>query len=115
MIYEGHLIDEPETSFVSGTIINGLFVGKIESKDHGVYFVEPAQRYNATSKADSVIYHEDDVNDNEKIKEAKKHVKNMFKNSGEGGVGCGAHSKDVREQLKTEQNKVKREFQVIKL
>lgn len=115
LIYEGHLIDESTTSFATGTIINGLFVGKIESQKHGSYFIEPAVRYNATSKADSVIYHENDINDNEKIKEAKRHVKNMFSraNSDASGVGCGAHSEKVRELLKAEQKKVKRDAQVI--
>ncbi len=72
--YEGRLVSEPNTSFVKGSIINGLFTGTIRSLN-GIYQVEAAARYNDSSTSHSIIYHESDIKTE--------------------GVGCGSHSSEV--------------------
>jgi disintegrin and metalloproteinase domain-containing protein 10 len=65
-IYKGHLLGEPESS-VFGSLIDGVFEGKIVSPK-GSYFVEKAHHYfprttHPNSTFHSVIYHEDHVQD----------------------------------------------------
>nr|CAG4638307.1 EOG090X02I4 [Cyclestheria hislopi] len=64
--YEGHLIGEPK-SLAFGSLHDGIFDGKIHSKD-GVYYVEKASKYtpylkNKTDDFHSVIYKEEHVVD----------------------------------------------------
>lgn len=60
--YEGHLLDEPDSSHVTGTIIDGIFYGTISSKKHGKYFIESSRRYNHTLDSHSIVYNENDIN-----------------------------------------------------
>lgn len=65
-IYTGYLIGEPESN-VFGSIINGVFEGKIVSPK-GSYYVEKAHHYfpyktHPNRTFHSVIYHEDHVHD----------------------------------------------------
>lgn len=105
VIYEGFLIDEPDTSSVKGHVIDGLFVGSIETKD-GTYFVEPAKKYDQATTDHSIIYHEADVNNNEEIKHARRQFDNILENVVSEGVGCGAHAHKVKELLAKEQRKM---------
>lgn len=58
--YKGQIADIPE-SFVHGSIKDGLFQGRIHSKNER-YSIEPAHRYvNDTTKFHSVIYNDKDV------------------------------------------------------
>lgn len=62
-IYGGYLEDESNLSKVYGHVVNGVFEGKIHSKN-GTYYVERAHRYNQANKkknVHSVIYNSDDV------------------------------------------------------
>ncbi len=113
-IYEGILEDEPKTSKVSGTIIEGIFVGTIECKA-GKYYIESSKRYgnDDLKEARTVIYHEDDINSDEEIKRAKRDLSKSLKVDDKvsdddlnGDVGCGATHKKARDLLKQEQDKV---------
>lgn len=99
--YEGYLVDEPQTSFVKGSIIGGLFSGIIESEVSGTYQVEPSARYNASAASHSIIYHADDIKSNEEIK-----ASGLYAGKESSGVGCGSHSEQVHEQMA--KNQVKR-------
>lgn len=57
-----NVIGEPE-SYVFGSIVDGVFEGKISSPDTGAYYVEKARRYFPNETFHSVIYHENDVAD----------------------------------------------------
>ena len=113
-IYEGVLEDEPDTSKVSGTIIEGVFVGTIECKS-GKYYIESSKRYgnDDLSEARAVIYHEDDINSDDDIIRAKRDLSKSFKQVNDqvsdddlnGNVGCGATHKRTRDLLKQEQHK----------
>ncbi|XP_056642317.1 disintegrin and metalloproteinase domain-containing protein 10 isoform X1 [Diorhabda sublineata] len=66
-IYHGHILGEVD-SVAFGSVIDGVFEGKIMLPKKGAYYVEKARhyfpdsdRYNRTFH--SVIYHEDDVED----------------------------------------------------
>lgn len=63
-IYSGYLQDEENRSKVYGHLVNGVFEGKIESKN-GTFYVERAHRYNQMNKikknVHSVIYNSEDV------------------------------------------------------
>ncbi|VEN50763.1 unnamed protein product [Callosobruchus maculatus] len=66
-IYEGHLIGEPKSA-AFGSLIEGVFEGKIISPAAGAYYVEKAHRYFPEQKGDnrtfhSVIYKEEHVED----------------------------------------------------
>ncbi|CAG9823304.1 unnamed protein product, partial [Phaedon cochleariae] len=66
-IYRGHLEGEPD-SVVFGSIIDGVFEGKIVSPDKGAYYVEKAHHYfplamHPNRSFHSVIYREDRVID----------------------------------------------------
>jgi hypothetical protein len=104
--YEGTLVDEKD-SYVKGAIIDGIFIGEVNSKKDGIYYIESAKRYENIKNAHSIIYHESDVNSNEEIKRAKR---DMSKNASdeeeeeeEEGVGCGSHKRSVRELLEKRQ------------
>ncbi len=83
-IYEGHLVDEPRDSFVSGTILDGTFIGTIRSKAHGNYYVEPTKRFEESDDSHAIVYHEEDIQ--------------MRKN-----VGCGLSFDHVQEALAKQQ------------
>ncbi|KAG5883381.1 hypothetical protein JTB14_018141 [Gonioctena quinquepunctata] len=66
-IYEGHLLGEPD-SVAFGSLIDGVFEGKIISPKMGSYYVEKAHHYfphttHPNRTFHSVIYHEDHVTD----------------------------------------------------
>ncbi|KAF5276824.1 hypothetical protein FQA39_LY06376 [Lamprigera yunnana] len=91
-IYHGHLDDVPGSS-VYGSIINGVFEGKIASPT-GSYYVEKAhhyfpQKHYPNKTFHSVIYHED-------------HLIDPYENKREGG-GCGI-SEGVFEWMNQIQN-----------
>lgn len=111
-MYEGFLLDEPETSHISGSIINGAFVGRITSEKDGTYFIEPAKRYDGIHEASSIVYHENDVNSNEQVVQARKarSDKNTVDDESLGGdIGCGSTNKNIRDQLAKEQAKITNE------
>jgi hypothetical protein len=58
--YEGILNDELDSSYVFGSIHDGVFLGTIGSKN-GKYFIEPARRYSDNASFHSIIYHESDI------------------------------------------------------
>jgi hypothetical protein len=60
IFYKGKLNNE-EDSHASGSIIDGVFYGTINTKD-GKYHIESSKRQNDSSiKSKSIIYHENDV------------------------------------------------------
>ena len=63
-LYSGHLNEEPSTSHVHGHVVDGLFEGRIHSRD-GTFYVERLHRYphaqGRKKKAHSVIYRAEDV------------------------------------------------------
>lgn len=92
-IYQGYLIGEPG-SFVYGSVIDGLFEGKIH---HGkdAYYVEKAYRYfpeNNNSSFHSVIYKDSDVEDAYRDQRSGGHV-----------GGCGV-TEEVSQWMDTIQN-----------
>ncbi len=84
-IYEGHLVDEPKDSYVSGTILDGSFIGTIRSKAHGNFYVEPTKRFEDSDDSHAVVYHEEDI---------------QMRNN----VGCGLSFDHVQEELAKQQN-----------
>ena len=65
-LYDGILEDEP-TSHAYGSIVDGVFDGKIHTED-GVFYVERKSKYadrltNVTSRTHSIIYREENVID----------------------------------------------------
>ncbi|XP_046982630.1 disintegrin and metalloproteinase domain-containing protein 10 isoform X1 [Schistocerca americana] len=64
-LYHGHLAGEPK-SHVFGSVIDGVFEGKIYSPSDGAFYVEKAHHFFPSGHNDSihsVIYHEADVED----------------------------------------------------
>lgn len=96
-MYEGHLLDEPFDSEVSGIVLEGLFYGTITSKKQGRYFIESLRRYqeNSTSPLTNnlIIYHENDVN----LNNGTSHDHSS--------VHCGSSNKHVNKWLSDEQKK----------
>uniref|UniRef100_A0A0A9WUF9 ADAM10 endopeptidase n=3 Tax=Lygus hesperus TaxID=30085 RepID=A0A0A9WUF9_LYGHE len=93
-IYQGHLIGEPG-SYVYGSLIDGLFEGKIHSNNKEAYYVEKAYKYfpnNKNSSFHSLIYKDSDVED------AYRHLR-----SGGHVGGCGV-SEEVSQWMDTIQN-----------
>ena len=95
--YEGILIDEPETSHVSGTIIDGIFYGTITSDLTGKFFIESSKRYNHTLDAHSIIYHENSVNIE------NTHLTTDDTDTESDKLRCGSSKKTVEDWLKTQQ------------
>lgn len=93
-LYEGYLADEPSDSYVTGTIIGGIFTGTIKSKKDGIYYIEPGRKYNE-NEYDSIVFHEDDVEHKPKIKRSVNKQE----------IGCGISNDKVREALLKEQRK----------
>lgn len=92
-IYEGHLLGEPNSA-VFGSVINGVFEGKIHSTK-GAYFVENGRHYFPhkalkNSTVHSVIYHED-------------HVENPHDHQHDGPGGCGI-TEEVTQWMERIQN-----------
>jgi hypothetical protein len=107
--YEGYLLDEPNDSFASGSIIDGVFYGTITSKSHGKYFIESSKRYNHTLDAHTIMYHENDINLNQtKVNLVKRDVS---KSEDENLVGCGSSSRDIKSLMKIEQESLFKERQ----
>lgn len=85
-LYEGHLQDEPK-SFAYGSIVDGVFDGKIHSKD-GVYYVEKASKYFPRSENSSKSANDGDRFHSIIYKEA--HVVDPYDEHRTGHVGgCG--------------------------
>jgi hypothetical protein len=108
-MYEGKLVDERE-SYVKGAIIDGIFIGEVNSKKDGIFHIESAKRYDINSNAHSIIYHEDDVNSSEEIKRAKRDMSDSEIEEDEEGVGCGSHKQSVRESLAEQQKRFTEEI-----
>ncbi|XP_059486798.1 disintegrin and metalloproteinase domain-containing protein 10 [Neocloeon triangulifer] len=89
-IYKGHILGEPE-SYVFGSIINGVFEGKIHSPHTGGYFIEKANKYFPNQTFHSLIYHENDVED-----------PHASKRNGYLG-GCG-HTEEISQWMERVQN-----------
>ncbi|CAB3382365.1 Hypothetical predicted protein [Cloeon dipterum] len=89
-IYHGHILGEPE-SYVFGSIIDGVFEGKIHSPHNGGYFVEKSTKYFPNQTFHSVIYHENDVSD-----------PHASKRDGYLG-GCG-HTEEISQWMERVQN-----------
>lgn len=98
--YEGVLIDEPNNSQVSGTIIDGIFYGTIQSDKYGKFFVESSKRYNSSMNAHSIIYHENDIDLNAN-KQRKKRSQ-----SEDDDLSCGAAKDHIKTKLASEQNRL---------
>ncbi|CAB0010442.1 unnamed protein product [Nesidiocoris tenuis] len=93
-IYHGHLIGEPG-SFVYGSLIDGVFEGKIHSNNNNAYYVERAHRYfpnNRNTSFHSVIYKDEDVEDAYAHRRSNGHV-----------GGCGV-TEEVSQWMETVQN-----------
>lgn len=116
--YNGHLIDETESSYVSGSIIDGAFYGIINSKKYGKYFIEPSKKYNLTLGAHSIIYHEKDVNLNRtKLKQFKRSIEfqkallnsrnelenNLKEDEERVDTGCASSKDKIKDWMKREQ------------
>ncbi|RNA27851.1 disintegrin and metallo ase domain-containing 10 isoform X1 [Brachionus plicatilis] len=93
-LYEGHLADEPQDSHVTGTIIDGIFTGTVKSKQDGVYYIEPAKKYNEKEQ-NSIVYHEKDVLSKPRTR----------RSSEDADVGCGISKDKIREALLKEQRR----------
>ena len=77
LFYEGYLVDEPTSSYASGSIIDGAFYGSINTKN-GKYHIESSKRYNGTFGSHSIIYHEDDaINTNLKKRDLSEHADHL--------------------------------------
>ena len=110
--YDGFLLDEPNDSSASGSIIDGVFYGTINSKTHGKYFIESSKRYNHTLDAHSIMYHENDINLN---KTRVNLVKREAKNDDENLAGCGSSSRDIKSWMKNEQESLFKEKQRVEV
>ena len=99
-----------------GTIINGVFIGTIEIANDGRYYIEAAKRYLNNSDAHSIIYHENEIELNDDLKEATKHINKMLKDSGtddyyydseqdsnDSGLNCALNDKKIKEKIDAEQ------------
>lgn len=56
--YVGYLTDDPEDSYVTGSLIDGIFYGTIETKKDGIFYIEPIE---PTKNTSSIIYQQSDV------------------------------------------------------
>lgn len=101
--YEGILVDEPETSHVSGTIIDGTFYGTISSDSAGKFFIESSKRYNHTLDAHSIIYHENSVNIENIHLKKKRSAAESVDDPESNNLRCGSSKKTVEDWLKTQQ------------
>ena len=117
--FSGVLVDEPNTSSVSGIVLDGVFYGTITSKLHGKYFIESAKRYNHSSlDCHSIIYNEKDIN-LDKLKPSGAHLKaepkqqkrSVASHEGprEDPFGCGFNREKVNEWMSKEQAKLFKE------
>ena len=132
--YEGVLLDEPESSFASGTLIDGIFYGTIKSAKHGKFYVESARRYNHTlaHTSHSIIYNEQNVqmNANElnmhkdfslREKERnKRHTNHSNLNNNQSKptsqqsdaeTSCASSREDVRDWMRKQQEEMYKEKQ----
>lgn len=101
-------MDEPNDSFVSGSIIDGIFYGTIKSPKHGKFFIESAKRYNHTLGAHSIIYHENDIDFNRTRHKIKRSVfdENKYHQHGhehDDDMSCASSRKNVKDWMKKEQ------------
>lgn len=93
--YEGILLDEPNDSKVSGSIIDGSFVGTIRSKQSGLYHVEPAVRFDKSlGHSKSVVYHENDVETDPEVVRNKRDITDSS------GLTCAAAKESVIKRVR---------------
>ena len=110
-------MDEPDSSHVSGSVIDGVFYGTIKSEKHGKFFIESSKRYNHTLDAHSIIYHENDIVLNKTdIKERAKRGVNAkgdekAADSSSDGLGCGSTTDKIKNWMKQEQEALYKERQ----
>ena len=103
--YEGVLLDEPDTSRVTGSLNDGIFHGTVDSKKHGRFYIESAKRFNRTSNAHSIIYHENDIIvDKTRLKKRSVDDEDLVDEAYH--VGCGARHGDIHKQMKEIQKKL---------
>jgi hypothetical protein len=109
--YEGVLLDEPNDSHVSGSIIDGIFYGTIKSQKHGKFFVESSKRYNHTLGSHSIIYHENDVDFNRTRHKIKRSVfdENKYNHDHDEEMSCASSRKSIKDWMKKEQDALYRE------
>jgi hypothetical protein len=110
-------LDEPDSSHVSGSVIDGAFYGTIKSEKHGKFFIESSKRYNHTLDAHSIIYHENDIvlNKTELKERAKRGVNTKgdekVADSSRDGLGCGSTTDKIKNWMKQEQEALYKERQ----
>lgn len=120
--YEGYLADEPDSSQVSGSVIDGVFYGTILSTRSGKYYIESIRKYNTTeSRSHSIIYHEQDVDlDRAKLGKFKRAVDERKKKRSTHSMtdhshhdhldeSCGSTRREVREKMQKEQEELYKE------
>ena len=113
LMYEGVLVDEPFDSKISGTIIDGSFVGSIWSKRSGEYFVEPGVRFDQSLTSKSIFYHESDVEVESEQALLKKKKSSELENN---RLSCGSKNEYVEnlpEKKKQLNNERKRRQTVV--
>lgn len=101
--YKGKIVGQ-DGSRVTGSIIEGAFVGTVETESDGVYHVEPAGKYKEASKdAQAVVFHSDDIvlDDEEALTRAKRSGENVGLKENERPVGCSLNKREVREKLQS--------------
>lgn len=104
--YEGVLTDEPDDSYVSGSVIDGVFYGTIYSKKDGKYYIESSRRYNHTLDSHSIIYNENHIDLNHtKVNMIKRSVKR----ESDEDTGCGSNRNPIKDWMKREQESLYKE------
>lgn len=91
-IYEGQVIGDPD-SYVHGSIIEGVFSGKIRTR-RATYFVDKSELYfNEPQKFHSVIYSQDNI-----ITDPFRHKRDTQRGT------CGSTDSKIRKWMETVQN-----------
>jgi len=94
-IYQGHLEGEPE-SYVHGSIINGIFSGRIDTPTE-TFYVDKSEMYFADRKPfHSVVYASADI-----LPELPARAK---RSTGAADTGCGLSKSDIHNWMKSVQN-----------
>jgi len=100
-------------------------LGTIEIENAGRYYIEPAKRFDLTQANNktttsenyhSIIYHENDIDLDTDLKEAKKRINKMLKESGAADhfyvddeknddlLNCALNDKKIKEKIEAEQS-----------
>jgi len=110
-IYQGELEGEPG-SYVHGSIIDGIFAGRIESRRDGTtYYIDKAEQHFAEVQPfHSIMYRERDVLDSPRKTAVEAHaqrIRRSFDGEGGGGEtsgGCGLTSSEIHQWMEAVQN-----------